>query len=59
MKIQPGRRLTLSWLPCLPVCSEHGISRSVTVVLAYLMWSEGLPLRILFQNLKTQKPEIR
>ena len=29
------------------------------MVLAYLMWLEGLPLKTLFQDLKTRKPEIR
>jgi hypothetical protein len=38
---------------------EHGVSRSVTVVLAYLMWSERRSLRILYQELKERKPEIR
>ncbi|CAI8044765.1 Dual specificity protein phosphatase 12, partial [Geodia barretti] len=38
---------------------EHGVSRSVTVVLAYLMWTERRSLRILYQELKERKPEIR
>ena len=39
--------------------SEHGVSRSVTVVLAYLMWSEGRSFHVLFDNLKKRKPDIR
>ena len=40
-------------------CSVHGISRSVTMVLAYQMWSEGRPFQVLFDNLRERKPEIR
>ena len=39
--------------------SEYGISRSVTVVLAYLMWSEGRSFQLLFDKLKEKKPEVR
>lgn len=38
---------------------EYGISRSATVVLAYLMWSECLPLKMALQDLKARKPDIR
>ena len=43
----------------LPPRSEHGVSRSVAVVLAYLMWSECLSLKLLYQELKERKPDIR
>lgn len=46
-------------LSLLCPCSEHGISRSVTVVLAYLMWSEHRPLKVLYLDLKERRPEIR
>lgn len=42
-----------------PPYSEHGVSRSVAVVLAYLMWSECLSLKLLYQELKEKKPDIR
>ena len=44
---------------CSLTCSEYGISRSATVVLAYLMWSECLPLKMALQDLKARKPGIR
>jgi protein-tyrosine phosphatase len=39
--------------------SEYGISRSVAVVLAYLMWSEGRSFQLLYDELKEKKPEVR
>ena len=35
------------------------MSRSVTVVLAYQMWSERRSLKTLYQELKDRRPEIR
>ena len=43
----------------LHASSEYGISRSVTVVLAYLMWSEGRSFQLLHDELKEKKPEVR
>ena len=57
--VDPFIPLLLPPPPPLPSCSEHGVSRSVTVVLAYLMWSECLSLKLLYQELKEKKPDIR
>lgn len=39
--------------------SVYGISRSATVVLAYLMWKEGRPLQVLLRELQSKKPDVR
>ena len=39
--------------------SVYGISRSATIVLAYLMWREGRPLHLLYTQLQAKKTDIR
>ena len=46
-------------LQCIHLYSVYGISRSATVVLAYLMWKEGRPLHTIFKEVLTKKPDIR
>ena len=46
-------------LPSYSPHSEHGVSRSVTVVLAYQMWAERRSLKTLYCELKDRRPEIR
>lgn len=41
------------------VCSEHGVSRSPTVVVAYLMWRECVSLQVAMAAVTDKKPDIR
>lgn len=45
------------WSVCM--YSVYGISRSATVVLAYLMWKEGRPLQVIFKEVHAKKPDIK
>lgn len=38
---------------------EHGVSRSPTVVVAYLMWKECVPLKVAMEVVVGKKPDVR
>ncbi len=40
-------------------CSVYGVSRSATIVLAYLMWTEGRSLKVVQREVLAKKPDIR
>ena len=44
---------------CIHLCSEHGVSRSPTVVVAYLMWRECVSLQVAMAAVMSKKSDIR